>query len=409
MNVTVSLQEKNGIYQAVLNYKDDNGKRKQKWKSTGLKVKGNKKLATAKANEFRMELEQELELKKLNNSKSKIFQDISFVDFMKNWLKIIKPTIELNTYESYEQMINYRITNYFTTHKITLTELEPIHIQDFYSYMLNEGLSGNTVVHYHAVIHKALDYAFKMNMVLSNVADKVQRPKIEQFIGKFYNENELNTLFEISKGDPLELVIFITAFYGLRRSEVLGLKWNAIDFENNTITIKHTVVRTTVNGKTQLLTKDRTKNKTSYRTLPLIPEIVEILKKFKQIQDNNKTVCRKSYNSEYEEYLCVDNIGNLLKPDFITKHFKRLLKNNNLRIIRFHDLRHSCASLLLARGISLKEIQEWLGHSNFNTTANIYAHLDTQVKQNSANALSSIFKSQKNISTCDEVDTLQFG
>ena len=80
-----------------------------------------------------------------------------------------------------------------------------------------------------------------------------------------------------------------------------------------------------------------------------------------------------------------------------------------MRIIRFHDLRHSCASLLLARGISLKEIQEWLGHSNFNTTANIYTHLDTQVKQNSANALSSIFKSQKNISTCDEVDTLQFG
>ncbi len=386
-----------------------NGKRKQKWKSTGLTIRGNKKLALAKAEEFRKEFEEELELKKLNNSKSKVIQDISFVDFMKNWLKTIKPTIELNTYESYEQMVNCRITNYFTTHKITLKELEPIHIQDFYSYMLNEGLSGNTVVHYHAVIHKALDYAFKMNMVLSNVADKVQRPKIEQFIGKFYNENELNTLFEISKGDPLELVIFVTAFYGLRRSEVLGLKWNAIDFENNTITIKHTVVRTTVNGKTQLLTKDRTKNKTSYRTLPLIPEIVEILKKFKQIQDNNKTVCRKSYNSEYEEYLCVDNIGNLLKPDFITKHFRRLLKNNNLRIIRFHDLRHSCASLLLARGISLKEIQEWLGHSNFNTTANIYAHLDTQVKQNSANALSSIFKSQKNISTCDEVDTLQFG
>ena len=407
--VTVSLQEKNGIYQAVLNYKDDNGKRKQKWKSTGLTVRGNKKLALAKANEFRIEFEQELELKKLNNSKSKVIQDISFFDFMKNWLKIIKPTIELNTYESYEQMVNYRITNYFTIRQVKLTELQPIHLQDFYSFMLNDGLSSNTVIHYHAIIHKALDYAFKMDMVSLNVADKVQRPKIEQFIAQFYNENELNTLFEVSKGDPLELVIFITAFYGLRRSEVLGLKWNAIDFENNTITIKHTVVRTVVDGKAQLLAKDRTKNKTSYRTLPLVPEIVEILKKLKQIQENNKVVCRKSYNSEYEEYICVDNIGNLLKPDFITKHFKRLLKNNNLRIIRFHDLRHSCASLLLARGISLKEIQEWLGHSNFNTTANIYAHLDTQVKQNSANALSSIFKSQKNISTCDEVDTLQFG
>ena len=79
-----------------------------------------------------------------------------------------------------------------------------------------------------------------------------------------------------------------------------------------------------------------------------------------------------------------------------------------MKHIRFHDLRHSCASLLLARGISLKEIQEWLGHSNFSTTANIYAHLDTKLKQNSANALSNIFSGQKNVSTCDEIDTLTF-
>ena len=379
--VTVSLQEKNGIYHAVLNYKDNNGKRKQKWKSTGLTIRGNKKLALAKANEFRLEFEQELELKKANHSKSQIINEILFIDFMKSWLKIIKPTIDDNTFESYEQMVNYRINNYFTTHKITLTELEPIHIQDFYSYMLNDGLSANTVVHHHSIIHEALDYAFKMNMVPINVSNKVQRPKIEQYIGKFYSENELNELFEISKGDPLELVIFITAFYGLRRSEVLGLKWDAIDFQNNILTIKHTIVPTTINGKKQILAKDKTKNKTNYRSLPLIPEVSNKLQKFKQLQENNKKLCGKNYNNKYIDYICVDSMGNLLKPDYISKHFKRILINNNLKIIRFHDLRHSCASLLLARGISLKEIQEWLGHSNFNTTANIYAHLDTKVKQ----------------------------
>ena len=396
--VTVSLQEKNGIYHAVLNYKDNNGKRKQKWKSTGLTIRGNKKLALAKANEFRLEFEQELELKKVNHSKSQIINEILFIDFMKSWLKIIKPTIDDNTFESYEQMVNYRINNYFTTHKITLTELEPIHIQNFYSCMLNDGLSANTVVHHHSIIHEALDYAFKMNMVPINVSNKVQRPKIEQYIGKFYSENELNELFEISKGDPLELVIFITAFYGLRRSEVLGLKWDAIDFQNNILTIKHTIVPTTINGKKQILAKDKTKNKTSYRSLPLIPEVSNKLQKFKQLQENNKKLCGKNYNNKYIDYICVDNMGNLLKPDYISKHFKRILTNNNLKIIRFHDLRHSCASLLLARGISLKEIQEWLGHSNFNTTANIYAHLDTKVKQKSANVLSSIL-GQKNIST----------
>ena len=113
------------------------------------------------------------------------------------------------------------------------------------------------------------------------------------------------------------------------------------------------------------------------------------------MQENNKKSYKKSYNSKYEEYLCVDNLGNIIAPDFITKHFKRLLKNSDLKIIRFHDLRHSCASLLLARGIPLKEIQAWLGHSNFNTTANIYAHLDSTSMNESANAISNVLSTDK--------------
>ena len=394
--VTVSLQEKNGKYHAVFNYRDKTGKRIQKWKSTGLAIRGNKKKATQKAEKMRIEFEQELKLtdnKKTNN----LSNDILFIDYIKNWLKIVKPTIEPNTYGSYKQMVNCRITKYFSKNKIKLDELQPIDIQKFYTTMLNDGLSSNTVVHYHAIIRKSLDYAFKMDMIKSNIADKVKKPKIEQFIGDFYNENELNTLFEKSKGDPLELIIFLAAFYGLRRSEVAGLKWDAIDFENNTITIKHTIVQVSTKGERKILGKDRTKNKSSYRTLPLVPEVAKLLKKFKQVQDNNKNLCGKNYNLKYKDYICVDSVGNIINPDFITKHFKKLLEKKNLRIIRFHDLRHSCASLLLSRGISLKEIQEWLGHSNFNTTANIYAHLDTKIKQNSANVLSSIFNTKKNI------------
>ena len=394
ISVTASLQTRNGIYQAVLSYKI-NGKWATKWKSTKIKdVKGNKKKAEAKKEEIRQNFENEINTKqKCTDNKNSLL----FIDYIKNWLKIVKPTIEPNTYGSYKQMVNYRITKYFSKNKIKLEELQPIDIQKFYTTMLNDGLSSNTVVHYHAIIHKSLDYAFKMDMIKSNIADKVKKPKIEQFIGDFYNESELNILFKKSKGDPLELIIFLAAFYGLRRSEVAGLKWDAIDFKNNTITIKHTIVQVSTKGERKILGKDRTKNKSSYRTLPLVPEVVELLKKFKQVQDNNKNLCGKNYNLEYKDYICVDSVGNIINPDFITKHFKKLLEKNNLRIIRFHDLRHSCASLLLSRGISLKEIQEWLGHSNFNTTANIYAHLDTKIKQNSANVLSSIFNTKKNI------------
>lgn len=90
---------------------------------------------------------------------------------------------------------------------------------------------------------------------------------------------------------------------------------------------------------------------------------------------------------EYLEYICVDEMGNLIKPSYVTYCFSRILRDNNLCRIRFHDLRHSCASLLLVGGVPMKQIQEWLGHSDFSTTANIYAHLDFHSKLNSADAM----------------------
>ena len=259
-------------------------------------------------------------------------------------------------------------------------DIKSIDIQNYYNHLFSEGLSGNTVIHHHAVIRKCLDYAFKMDIIPNNPADKVQRPKKEQYIGSFYNENELNELFEKSKGDPMELIILVTAFYGLRRSEVLGLKWDAFDFESKTITIKHTVIVAKLDGERQLIAKDRTKNKSSYRTLPLLDEIAEKLLEAKERQENFKRAFGKSYIKEDKDYVFVNPQGKLIRPDYISEHFKILLKNNGLRHIRFHDLRHSCASLLLAKGIPMKAIQEWLGHSNFSTTANIYAHLDSNSK-----------------------------
>ena len=182
INVTASLQTRNGIYQAVLSYKI-NGKWTTKWKSTKIKdVKGNKKKAEAKKEKIRQNFENEINMQqKCTDNKNSLL----FIDYIKSWLKIVKPTIEPNTYGSYEQMVNCRITQYFSKNKIKLEDLQPIDIQKFYTTMLNDGLSSNTVVHYHALIHKSLDYAFKMDMIKSNIADKVKKPKIEQFIGDF--------------------------------------------------------------------------------------------------------------------------------------------------------------------------------------------------------------------------------
>ena len=175
--------------------------------------------------------------------------------------------------------------------------------------------------------------------------------------------------------------------YGLRRSEALGLKWDAIDFQNNTITIRHTVTSCNLDGKHIQIAQDTTKTKSSMRTLPLVPAFKEKLLKLKEQQEEYKRVCGRCYNKKYLEYICVDEMGTLISPHYLTSSFPKLLEKNNLRHIRFHDLRHSCASLLLANGVPMKQIQEWLGHSDFSTTANVYAHLDYNSKLSSADAM----------------------
>ena len=133
------------------------------------------------------------------------------------------------------------------------------------------------------------------------------------------------------------------------------------------------------------------KNKTSNRVLPLLPQAEELLLKQKEKVENNKNLLGKSYDKRYLEYVCVDNLGRLILPNRLTHNFIKIIRKNNLKHIRFHELRHSCASIMLSNGVPMKQIQEWLGHTDFSTTANIYSHLDYKTKQNSAITISNVF------------------
>lgn len=140
-----------------------------------------------------------------------------------------------------------------------------------------------------------------------------------------YNEKELERLFQVVKGDPIELGVILAAFYGLRRSEAVGLKWNAIDFEKKTLTIRHTVTQVCVDEKSTVIEKDRTKTKSSYRTLPLIPPFEELLYRLKARQEQNCKLCGGAYCKKDADYIYVNEIGELVKPGFITQHFSLVL------------------------------------------------------------------------------------
>ena len=394
------LREKRGYYHMVLSYTDENGKRQTPSKSTGLPVKGNKKRAEAMLMQTRKEKEAELQLKMAQKEQQYFSRhtDIIFTQFMSSWVDMMKNSVEDTTYAAYSMTINKKIVPYFNEKHpgLLLREVTPKHIQDYYTHEMNDnGLSANTVIHRHANIRKALQYAMKTGLILSNPADLVERPKKNQFVGGFYNEKELAKLFEAVKGDPIELGVLVAAFYGLRRSEVVGLKWDAIDFEKKTITVRHTVTQMCLDGKSTIVQKDRTKTKSSYRTLPLVEHFEELLLRLKEEQAHNRKLCGRSYSKKYTEYIYVDQLGQLIKPGYITQHFPQVLEKNDLRKIRFHDLRHSCASLLHANGVSMKEIQVWLGHSDISTTMNIYTHLDVDSKVASANAIIGIFPGEK--------------
>ena len=245
----------------------------------------------------------------------------------------------------------------------------------------------DTVIHYHANIYKALKYAVKMDLIPFNPADKVERPKKQRYIADYYRQEELERLLEASKDHPYSLLIQMTAFYGLRRSEALGLKWDAIDFEHGAISVIRTVTTITLDGKQTEIEQQSAKTKSSLRTLPLIGSFREYFLQVKEAQELNKQVCGNCYNHEYDGFVFVDELGERMRANYLTSAFPKFLEDHGLRRMRFHDLRHSCASLLLANGVPLKHIQEWLGHSDFTTTANIYAHLDYKSKITSAQAM----------------------
>lgn len=419
IEVTVSTQtklEKSPYYYAVLHWIDPIEKDQYKWKTTKIRYvdESKKRLhnqaeqeANNKAEELRKAFEEELNSKIVEKKKS-IVDDRAkqkFADYLRDWAEKQKGKKEETTSSTYGTNINGIIAPYFDDTDITLEDLQPIHLQDFYDTQYkrvltkgkNKGklVSKSTVNHYYHNINKALNDAVKLKIIPynPNTGTNVEPP--DDYIASYYTEDECMELLEKVKNTPLELIVNIATYYGLRRSEVLGLKWNAIDFTNNRITIKHKVTQATVDNKRVLVKKNKLKNKTSYRSLPLVNDVRNLLLAEKQKQIENKKLYGNAYKNK-ENYICVYDDGEIIKPDTLTRKFPDFLVDNGMYEIRLHDLRHTCASLLLHNGVSMKEIQEWLGHSSYNTTANKYAHLYSNSKENSANTMSNVLNKRKN-------------
>lgn len=387
-----SVQSKKGRLYAVMQVKKD-GTTKPVWRALGLSEGANKTKVNKAFREVVARYEQEFWEEQERGGRPPA--DIPVYDYLVSYLKRVEPELQKNTIVSYRSMTNGKIRRYFQRRpQLTVGNLKPQDIQDFYQSLFADGVVANTVIHYHALLRRAFQQAFKEERIDANPFDRVGRPKKNKFHGENYTQEELLTLLHLARGDVIYPAILLAGAMGLRRSEALGVRWSRIDWEKRTVLLDTKIVEYRENGKKKVEPVEEMKNKSSRRTLPLPDPVVEML----QVQKEHREVYRKmfqgSYNAQYLDYVCVNQLGELLRPSYVTDHFRELLDKYGLRHIRFHDLRHTFASLLINQDVPLINVSNFLGHSDLSTTANIYAHLDKASKQASAAVISDILQGE---------------
>ncbi len=372
--MTGSLQEKNGKFYMVLNTQV-NGKRKLKWISTGLTVKGNKRRAEQLLRET---------LQAYESGQKKATPDVLFGDYLRSWLDGVRRKVDEVTYQGYEVLALRQVVPWFEKRGVKLADVTLELLQEYVDEKASSGrkdgmggLSPRSLRLHKNILFQTLTEAVKGGLLPSNPCQHVVLPKSVRYESHFYTADQLNQFFQAIRDEPLYPLLKITAIYGLRRSEVLGLKWDSIDFDAGTVTIRHTVSKVT-----KAVEKDKTKNATSYRSFPLTEEARTIFQTAQAEEKENRRLCGRQYQEN--DYVFKWDDGRPYSPDYITKKFPALLKAHGMPHIRLHELRHSCASLLINAGFTLKDVQEWMGHADIKMTANIYGHLDVSRKQTMA-------------------------
>lgn len=399
-NISGSVQKKNGKWYLVLNLYTENGTRKQKWINTGLEIRGNKKNA---------EKLLEKQIQEYNNCKITTSnfiekkESVLFCDFAKEWLNVQKNKVDDVSFASDELTIRVHLYPYFKEKQYLLKDINSDIINQYFrdkqnGYGDRKRLSGTSLQRHHATISSILKKAIKDGYIEQKDIDEITKPKNDTKQTSWYTPEQINELIRLIKNKNIKLLlpVLLASYYGLRREEIVGIKESDIDFNNHVIYIQNSIVtaftsvetKDGIVNKTVQYKKDFLKNDSSKRCLPLTPELEICLKNTISNKRKYMELLGNTYNHENDEYILLHENGNLITPTYLTHTFSKFIKKNCLPKITLHGLRHSCASLLLDAKFSMKEIQEWLGHSSYETTARIYAHVYKNSKTNMINEVS---------------------
>lgn len=366
-----SLRKRGNRYYAIIMTEDAFGNKKQREFSTHT---DNKKAAQKFLNELLVDYERI----GLPSDKMK------FGAYIDSFLRSAKPDLSPTSYKDYKLILETHVKPILGN--IYLDKLKAMHLEEYYA-LKRQTLSPNTVNKHHRVIKKALADAKRLGLIVTNPTENAKPPKIEQpSAGEALTPAETAKLFQAVRGSDFEIPCLLAALCGLRRGEICGLRWQDIDFEKATLTVNQTLVKA---GGEYFFKAP--KSKTSIRTITVPDIALSALKRQKAQAAANKL----RYGADYLGDLVLCNAaGEHINPDWITHTFDQYLSAAGLRHIRFHDLRHTNASLMLASGTPLKVASERLGHSTIKITADLYTHVTTSLDQKASANLDRLFAAE---------------
>jgi integrase len=368
-------------YTIVLNLGRDpeTGKRKQQWVS----VKGTKKDAEKRLSELLSQLDNGIYVKPGKST---------LAEFLKLWLRdYAKPNLSPKGFERYESIVRVHLTP--SLGNISLVKLRPEHLQKYYTDKLNSGLSARTVRYHHVVLHIALKTAVKWGLLSRNVADAVDPPRTRNTEMNTWDEDDIIRFLNASKDTPYYALFHTALFTGMRRSELLALRWQDIDFIYSHISVNRSLHH--LNDGSYVFTQP--KSAKSQRIISLSPSAIIALKEHREKQRLEKMIQGISLSDDDLVFSHPD--GNPLRPNTVSRAWATLAARAGLRVIRLHDARHSHASLMLKQGTHPKIVQERLGHSTISITLDTYSHVAPGLQEAAANRFDEAITTKYNETT----------
>lgn len=311
-------------------------------------------------------------------------------DYFNRWLETTAPTLRAVTVRRYRDLVRLHIVS--VVGNTQLAKLAPVDIQRLYADRLKL-LSPTTVRYVHAVLHHALDDAVKWGLLARNVADAVEPPQKARTEMRVWNAEEVGRVLRAGSGDPLEALWRLAIYTGMRRGELLGLKWSDLDLDAGTLSVQRSLGR----GRTSRLEEGEPKSRSSRRRIALSKSVVESLKHHRVHQLEYRLAVGDAYQDR--AYVFANEAGCHMHPNTLYRRFQDLTARACVPAIRFHDLRHTSATLLLAEGVHGKIVQERLGHANIAMTLDLYSHVTADMQRAAADRLDALIQGHEDATT----------